>query len=220
MAATHYTIDQVSIQPIPKRNMTKDRTGHTYGKLFVLGHAGKLKTYSLNSCWWCQCECGKIVIVDASHLKSGTKSCGRCNYRHGMPEVSVYQNARRRCVNKNRKDYPDYGGRGIQFLFENFEKFIEEIGHRPSSKHKLDRIDNAGHYEPGNVKWSTDLEQARNTRRNRSVSQFDLSGNLIRTFQIMADAVRETGVNNIPAACRGRLKWAGGFIWRYADGKS
>ena len=28
----------------------------------------------------------------------------------------------------------------------------------------LDRIDNDGHYETGNVRWSTKLEQARNRR--------------------------------------------------------
>jgi hypothetical protein len=48
-----------------------------------------------------------------------------------------------------------------------YAAFLRHIGPRPSPEHSLDRIDNARGYEPGNVRWATIYQQARNTRWNR-----------------------------------------------------
>ncbi len=71
-------------------------------------------------------------------------------------------------------DYPradDYGNRGITVCDEwrgrgGFERFMAHAGHRPTPKHSLDRIDNEGGYEPGNVRWATRKQQQRNMRNN------------------------------------------------------
>ena len=80
------------------------------------------------------------------------------------PEQSAYKDAKARCSNPNNPRWKDYGGRGIKFLFNNFEQFLAELGRRPSTKHSLDRKNNDGNYEPGNVRWSTAKEQASNRR--------------------------------------------------------
>ena len=74
-----------------------------------------------------------------------------------------YRAAQNRCSNTRHQNYAAYGGRGIKFLFASFEQFISEVGPRIEGT-TLDRINNDGNYEPGNVRWATKSEQARNRR--------------------------------------------------------
>ncbi len=90
--------------------------------------------------------------------------------QHGMtdsPEYSAWRNAKLRTSNPNHRGWANYGGRGIQMCYRwfiSFVDFFEDLGPRPSKKYSLDRINNEGHYEPGNVRWATRSEQNRNRR--------------------------------------------------------
>ena len=99
--------------------------------------------------------------------------------RKATPEYMAYVDARRRCEQPSRKQYPLYGGRGIKFLFKDFDEFYSVLGKRPE-KHSLDRIDNNGHYSPNNVKWSTQSEQNKN-RRKESLNKQKALAWLIQT---------------------------------------
>ena len=81
-----------------------------------------------------------------------------------------WENMIKRCTNPKATRYKDYGGRGIKVHpdFRDFHKFIALIGPRPSSDHSIDRIDNSGNYEPGNVRWATALEQRKNQRCSKT----------------------------------------------------
>jgi hypothetical protein len=81
---------------------------------------------------------------------------------------------RQRCNNPNDHAYRYYGGQGVKVgdRWElkrggSFVKFFAHVGHAPPGK-SLDRIDPNGNYEPGNVRWATALEQARNKRHHRN----------------------------------------------------
>lgn len=164
----------------PTRNprpATVDLTGETIGYWLVLGHAGVRKGHT----WWtCECICGTIRDVSASHLKrEDSRSCG-CHQghflrlsrnSHGMSytaEYHAWSAMIQRCYNPNMDNYPIYGGRGITVCPEwraSFDAFFADMGPRPSPQHSLDRIDNAGgNYEKSNCRWTTIDVQAVNRR--------------------------------------------------------
>ena len=79
----------------------------------------------------------------------------------------IYHDAKRRCINPKHKRYKDYGGRGIDFCFQSFEHFKNYMGPRPEN-FELDRIDNDGNYQIGNVRWVDFSTQQKNKRLYKS----------------------------------------------------
>ena len=120
------------------------------------------------------CVCGKVFVFAIGRVFSGSKNhCGCLADRgssrtHGMrnsPEYSSWQAMKARCLDTGNKDYPRWGGKGITVFdgwVDSFAEFYAHIGPRPSGT-SIDRIDNCNGYIPGNVRWATSKQQARNT---------------------------------------------------------
>ncbi len=99
----------------------------------------------------------------------GRKTHGltRENGKH-TPTFMAYMNAKMRCKSPQAYvKWHNYGGRGIEFRFSSFEEFYADVGEKPSPGLSLDRIDNNGHYEPGNVRWTDWTTQNANRRITR-----------------------------------------------------
>jgi hypothetical protein len=167
-------------QPLSTGRRFKNLTGRTFGRLKVLHFCGNQSASGgrATAVWACKCECGTIAGVYASALNSGnTTSCGCRKHEHpggepdhGMsyaPEYKAWKSLKRRCLNPSSQAYRLYGARGISVhpaWITSFEAFFDHVGPRPSPKHSIDRIDNDGNYEPGNVRWATAKQQASNRR--------------------------------------------------------
>lgn len=93
------------------------------------------------------------------HGKTGTRT-----YR-------IWQAMLNRCRNKNVINFENYGGRGIKVCvrWHTFNNFLKDMGEAPLDR-SIERKNNNANYNPGNCRWATRTEQARNTRRNRKIT--------------------------------------------------
>lgn len=158
-----------------------DLTGRKVGHWTVLGKGGRNKHGEL--LWWCVCSCGTQREVKGQYLRIGdSKSCGcQTNVSHGHARRDASQAMYRRwqamlhrCHMPKHKEFHRYGGRGIvvcdRWRFgeggkHGFECYLADLGEPPFDGASVDRINNDGSYEPNNVRWATQKQQMRNSRR-------------------------------------------------------
>jgi len=130
-----------------------------------------------------RCTCGNIYtawLTDLFHEK--VRSCGcwhleilpNATRTHGLSNHPLYESwtaMRDRCSSTRPEKARCYAERGISICdrWSDPAIFIADIerliGPKPQGM-TLDRINNDGNYEPGNVRWATYAEQNFNTRRS------------------------------------------------------
>lgn len=128
----------------------------------------------------CEClDCGRLELVLISMLYAPQwAGCSDCAAPQWLVRRCNAQKAR--CTDPLHPSYRDYGGRGIRFMFSSprlAAQWIKKnigIPEKISINIHLDRINNNGHYEPGNLRWSTRQENNSHTRRSKYVERFHL----------------------------------------------
>src|SRR5271157_1824600 len=161
-----------------------DLEGQRFGRLTVIERVG------ISSCghatWKCICDCGNDVIRASVNLtrKPNHKGCGCWKLQRSIqqgtahPLYHTWRAIKQRCLDPDYPAFKNYGARGIGIWPEwehDAPKFIawieSELGSRPA-KAQLDRINNDGNYEPGNLRWSTIAENMANRRQVGAVQNF------------------------------------------------
>jgi len=168
----------------------------------------------------CACTCGTLKRVYKYDLLNGkTRSCGCLNaersrtlkagLKHGFYGTKihcVWESMINRCYRPYDSSYPNYGERGITVAEEwrgpaGFLRFREHVGPMPSTRHQVDRIDNDGNYEPGNVRWATPTENSRNRRNTFYITAFGET-------KAAADWADEVGISRYTLKYRVKHGWA------------
>ena len=179
-----------------------DLIGSRFNRLLVISREPNAKDGE--TIWRCRCDCGEETSQRSKNLRRGlVRSCGclrretsaamgRGGRTHGQtltPEYRAWRSAIARCHKPTDCNYRNYGARGIAVADEwrtDFQAFFDHIGPRPSKAYTLDRIDNAGNYAPGNVRWATYETQGNNKRTNHIV-------NVDGVDMTLAEAIRLKG---------------------------
>lgn len=194
------------------------RCGDRYGRLQIISTVPHVRT-GLRA-YECLCDCGNTYLAVLKSLRSGnTLSCGCLrrdmvaakNHKHGHrrrnvkmePEYYTWKRMRQRCYDAHTHEWERYGGRGIVVCerWTGFTLFLADMGPRPSPMHSLDRFpDTNGNYEPGNCRWATASQQARNKGNTRWVT---LGGDTMS----LADAVEKHNAVYRLVSARLRLGW-------------
>jgi len=196
----------------------KSWKGERFGRILVLSESIRragTKRYEVTV----QCDCGRQFVTRLDHIQSGnTTSCGCWSPErlqaagwestHGKsdtPEYKSWQGMLDRCLRHTSTAYPEYGGKGVVVHPEwvghdGFVSFLDHVGVSPKGHNTLDRIDNNLGYVPGNVRWASPKEQARNTSKTRFLQA------LGRTQSLTAWA-EEIGIKTNTLAARLALGW-------------
>lgn len=132
-------------------------------------------------------KCNKEFVVDLHNAKRTKQECcckscyQQTKFHFGIPNekhplYSRWLSMTQRCNTSTSDNFKNYGGRGITIEpyltdFVQYAEYVLSLPNCPTSfptSMQIDRIDNNGNYERGNLRWATRSQNTANARRNCS----------------------------------------------------
>jgi transposase-like protein len=122
-----------------------------------------------------ECNTSSSIRIDQYNRRGKQWTCRSCAFtgrtlniknpcaKHDPVKEGAWKSYWRAKKRVRENHHGVYGD--IEFRFKSFDEFWQHLGERPKGK-SLDRIDPWGHYEIGNVRWATHVEQCNNKRRH------------------------------------------------------
>lgn len=169
-----------------KRSIGTPKKGDRFGKLSFLYEV----IINGERYWKCSCDCGNTTSRAARSILRSFKAssfvgCVKCRSKQKRNRYSNFEKMNekklmerwrdchrhmlRRCFNESDPAYRNYGARGITVSHKlinpkDFCSYIMSLKGWDNLLLSLDRINNNGNYEPGNLRMATNLQQTLNRR--------------------------------------------------------
>ena len=159
------------------RKFKKIELGEVIGDMYVYAEEQDIKNN--RRMLKCRCiKCNREKLIYEGNLRD-RPNCSKheviCGY--GLKKMvdphfyDVWAHMKDRIYNPNNKFYSRYGGRGlttdydafVDFLDDEYAKYLQAKAIYPGCKISLDRIDNNLGYIRGNLRWTTPTVQVRNS---------------------------------------------------------
>lgn len=166
---------------LPKRlvlgcgSLAPDLVGRRFGSLTIVSQRTEGTAHNLAVEVECR-DCGQRQMTRYHNMRKRPDRVGCSGCKPRRPVTVPYwlyqrcQGQKDRCCNPRSTSYARYGGRGIEFRFEGPNAAAQWVADNLGVSHRsmqLDRIDNDGHYEPGNLRWAHPVQNIANSRRSK-----------------------------------------------------
>jgi len=144
----------------------------------------------------------------------------------------MYKNQKYRSKQRNHNP-PEYSRKELErylLLNKNFHTLYENWKNSGYCKEKSPSLDRKNDYigytfdNMDLVTWienenksHEDVRNGINNKKNKTVLQFNINGELIKEFHSVQEAQRQTGLWHVSDCCNGNMDSYGGFTWRYKN---
>lgn len=164
-------------------------------------------------------NCGRVEIMDYSdygdyvHIRSGGKSyqLHRLVLSTFCPKTDTYV-----CINHKDENPSNNRLDNLEWCSVKYNNNYGTRNERVSNSHKGVPLSD----EHKKKIYNNSLIKL-HEKNKKKINQYDMKGNILRTFDSIIEAEQETGVKstNISACCKHKVRYksAGGYKWEFCD---